>query len=647
MGAMYLPDDLRDEHCKHVRQRFETVVDRFRKTASRTAIGALAFFVAFFIPFIRLGYTKAQLLDLQASIQSHLEARKAEFNAKIAKLRERRGALRYKEQMLARVDACRDAAEALEQLRRDVERDFTFPLEVPALAALPSKLTTAIPIAAAPWSVDWATGRHRDRIAHYRVMLATLNRISVHQGFLEDHIFAPVLAELDGASRFRTRQQAEEIREALLKLQQRVRGEFEAPLGMPMPDSSTGPSEPQNFGLWDSYSFEPGDPDGQFSAVLSASFRESLRADAADVTTQIEQLVENAPWKAALDEAWSELGLEQKIRQEIQSIGLTEDDLNGLLEQPILGDTVGSVSEQLDALQDTVDASGVDVWKLAAKLLESFEPAGSAEPNTEASTDRLAASVEADAKRRLQKELPAELEEMGADIASEEQKAADTIQRGMDRLRRKQDALDQRLGDAGKLLGGLPVSLEDAILLFPVLLAGGFLICCAQFREAARLRDIYAELTREESTSAKVVDLTSVLPFPLADVESRQLRRIAIGVPFMFQIISLILLLIFNRGGNASVEVDAADDAPAAVAVASPGFPASDSVATDDSAGSSDDSRSGKSPADAGGTEGETAGASATELGASDTDWIYLVAFLVSTIGMIWGAAYAATAFRR
>ena len=61
-------------------------------------------------------------------------------------------------------------------------------------------------------------------------MMSILNRIAVHKEFLEQQIFEPVLTEIDGASRLRTRKHAEEIRAALEQLQKQVQREFEAPL---------------------------------------------------------------------------------------------------------------------------------------------------------------------------------------------------------------------------------------------------------------------------------------------------------------------------------------------------------------------------------------------------------------------------------
>ena len=58
---MALPDDIRDEHCKQVLRRFELVTDRFRNTATMTAVGALAFFVVFFVPFVKLSHIAPEL----------------------------------------------------------------------------------------------------------------------------------------------------------------------------------------------------------------------------------------------------------------------------------------------------------------------------------------------------------------------------------------------------------------------------------------------------------------------------------------------------------------------------------------------------------------------------------------------------------
>ena len=663
---MHLPSELRDEHCKHLLQRFEKLVDGFRKTASLTAIGALAFFVLFFVPYIKLGYDNAKLVREYEADRSNLDNRRQEFATRIKNLEARQAKLRHDEEMLARIDACKQAAEEVEQLRREIEVDFTFPLEVPALDALPAKLTSAIPVQAAPWSVDWSGKRHLDRVAHYRVMLAILSRISIHQEFLEDRIFAPVLGELDAAGRVRTWQQAEEIRAALRRLHQHVQSKFEAPLKDPNAGSTGDPGTPRNFGLWESYAFDPSQPDRQFTAVLTDSFRQSLHDKAASVTREIEQLVQNAPWNAALRDAWSELGLEKEVRREMTSIGISDDDLNGLLKvmnldagKDVVADPLKLIEPSAQQLQDALKSSGVDLSDLASKFLRAFpsdkaakpnpdeaadpKPTDAAEPEADELVARVTASVTNGVKRQIAKKLPGDLEKEKAAIAATERDLADRVQQVEDRLNSNKEMLRQRLERAGEFFGKMPVSLEDAILLFPVLLAGGFLICCAQFSEAARLRGIYGELACDESAAPGTVDLAGLLPFPLADRDKRLLRWGALIVPFLFQFAALLLLFTSNTSGDVSQPTDASGHEPAGAATAAPDAPLTSPVAADDAPASVDDSADDEADSVSERIAGEPPDSSTAALPPQDANWIYLLAFLVSIFGMTWGAFYAAS----
>jgi hypothetical protein len=144
----------------------------------------------------------------------------------------------------------------------------------------------------------------------------------------------------------------------------------------------------------------------------------------------------------------------------------------------------------------------------------------------------------------------------------EERKAISNTQRQLEEeqeklVNRKAD-VNAKLNEVSRFqristpLGELPIGLDELILIFPALLASGFLLCAAILIEMIQLRRVFWDLCRRKDAAQEVLSdryVTLVAPLWLDPAEPK-LRRTAkfaaFALPFWVFVIA-IALLFYNR----------------------------------------------------------------------------------------------------
>ncbi len=132
-------------------------------------------------------------------------------------------------------------------------------------------------------------------------------------------------------------------------------------------------------------------------------------------------------------------------------------------------------------------------------------------------------------------------------------------------LRRKRKSVEQELQkvvarleemkhlrDVQTPFGQLPVGLNDLVLLFPVLLAAGFLLSASLFSETLQLRQVFHRLCRAKDPGAEIFDdahIALVAPVWVDPLQARGHRayRIAILALPVAVFVAAVALLLDNR----------------------------------------------------------------------------------------------------
>lgn len=100
------------------------------------------------------------------------------------------------------------------------------------------------------------------------------------------------------------------------------------------------------------------------------------------------------------------------------------------------------------------------------------------------------------------------IDEQVFDLSREERELADERERVEEALNRTLARLDGMKGlqNIQTPFGPLPIGLNELVLLFPVLLAGGFVLCASQFADSLELRREYHRLARLKDPGGDVLD---------------------------------------------------------------------------------------------------------------------------------------------
>jgi hypothetical protein len=123
-------------------------------------------------------------------------------------------------------------------------------------------------------------------------------------------------------------------------------------------------------------------------------------------------------------------------------------------------------------------------------------------------------------------------------------------------LMKEQAKVDQLLEEIQGLrkietpIGELPVGLDELVLIFPVLLAAGFLSCGSLFSESLRLRRVFHQLTRAMDPAQEVLTdehVALVAPLwvdPLDSRWGRTVKLVILALPAVVFVLAISLLLI-------------------------------------------------------------------------------------------------------
>ncbi|GEM_PF-1908305 len=119
------------------------------------------------------------------------------------------------------------------------------------------------------------------------------------------------------------------------------------------------------------------------------------------------------------------------------------------------------------------------------------------------------------------------------------EKAKTAVEKERKGLEAREEEVIARLSQIESPMGKLPVGLEESVLVFPILLAIGWLMCVSMLGETTRLRLAFHGLYQGQDPTRKIVSDEQVLlvaPLwidPLSSEQSRRIRYLILAVPFV------------------------------------------------------------------------------------------------------------------
>lgn len=489
------PNDIMlSDYRKRLLGRLEKVTVEFRRTVLLLIILSMTFVLAFLVPYVELRFLRAEnLREVLDETRGYLQKIET-FQTRGTKLRldsrKSRDELAAIQREQRVLAALEQSGAGLEFLASQVEHDFSVPLDVLTLDGIDPSLIGEEPWLIAPWGS--ALKSHRSEVmAHYLVMQSVRSRIMHHRSVLKDRVIAPLENLEDDVS--------EEVmlssRHIVSHIDMSVRSTFRS--GLQENLAST-----PGAGIWQAWD----SLEGSDQIILDIDFRNELMNESRKLFALLDNAIHKPKTRIPSN-------VKKRLSEVEPSVHATASSQRG------------SEQDEVPRLQET--------RALALRL-----------------------EIAADRARRAARDAElrhAEFTRAGTLIEAEQESFRERLTAIRERLDKRQGDLEVQFDSAVSFLK-LKLDLDLAVLIFPLLSGGAFLLCCTQFAEGVRLRRALLPQTTNPERQRSLDSLRLISPMPLADQQRKLLQTVPVVIAILVQVAALWAVLFFQPD-----EIDALD----------------------------------------------------------------------------------------